>query len=104
MTEPEVGTAFGIQLQRYRVAAGLSQEALAELAGLSRRGISDLERGKRRLPHPATARRLADALALDAPTRESWVTLTRPARGTERPPTDTSSGDDASPESFHLMA
>jgi hypothetical protein len=34
---------FGTLLQRYRAAAGLSQEELAEWAGLSRRGISDLE-------------------------------------------------------------
>ena len=52
-------------LQRYRLAAGLSQEELAERAGLSRRGISDLERGARRAPHPATVRRLAEALCLD---------------------------------------
>lgn len=31
-------------LQQYRQAAGLSQEELAERAGLSARGISDLER------------------------------------------------------------
>jgi len=47
---------FGVLLLRYRMAAGLSQEDLAERAGLSRRGISDLERGARRAPHPATAR------------------------------------------------
>jgi transcriptional regulator with XRE-family HTH domain len=51
-------------LQRYRAAAGLSQEELAERAGLSQRGMSDLERGKRRAPHPATVRRLAEALGL----------------------------------------
>src|SRR2546423_171720 len=56
---------FGILLQQYRAAAGLSQEELAARAGLSRRGISDLERGERRLPHPATVRRLAEALNLD---------------------------------------
>jgi transcriptional regulator with XRE-family HTH domain len=42
-------------LRRYRVLAGLSQEALAERAGLSRRGIADLERGARRFPYPDTA-------------------------------------------------
>jgi transcriptional regulator with XRE-family HTH domain len=72
--------AVGALLQRHRVAAGLSQEALAERAGLSRRGISDLERGKRRVPHPATARRLADALKLDAPTRKMRLTPVRRPR------------------------
>ena len=46
-------------LLRYRMAAGLSQEDLAERAGLSRRGISDLERGARRariLPSGGEAR------------------------------------------------
>ena len=32
-------------MRRYRLAAGLTQEELAERAGLSARGISDLERG-----------------------------------------------------------
>ena len=44
--------AFGELLRRYRIAAGLSQEALAERAGLSAHGISDLERGARRFPCP----------------------------------------------------
>src|SRR5690349_21089252 len=39
---------------------------MAERAGLSHRGISDLERGQRRNPQPATVRRLAEALALEA--------------------------------------
>src|SRR5216684_5011767 len=56
---------FRLLPRQYRSAAGFSQEELAERAGLSRRGVSDLERGARRLPHPGTARRLADALALD---------------------------------------
>lgn len=55
---------FGQLLQRYRVAAGLTQEELAEEAGLSVRGISDLERGIKRHPRPYTARQLADALHL----------------------------------------
>jgi predicted ATPase/DNA-binding CsgD family transcriptional regulator/DNA-binding XRE family transcriptional regulator len=59
------GNAFGALLQRFRLAAGLSQQELAERADLSERGISDLERGVRRHPHPATARRLAAALGLD---------------------------------------
>jgi len=53
-------------LQKLRRAAGLSEDELAERAGLSRRGISDLERGQRRSPHLSTVRRLADALGLAA--------------------------------------
>jgi predicted ATPase/DNA-binding XRE family transcriptional regulator len=60
-TEP---SSFGELLKRYRTAAGLTQEELAERAGLSARGVQDLERGTRRSPHPGTARRLAEALGL----------------------------------------
>jgi transcriptional regulator with XRE-family HTH domain len=35
---------FGQLLKRCRIAAGLTQEALGERAGLSARGISDMER------------------------------------------------------------
>ncbi len=58
------GSGFGDILRRYRVAAGLTQEALAERAAMSARGISGLERGARTHPYPATVRRLAVALAL----------------------------------------
>jgi transcriptional regulator with XRE-family HTH domain len=51
-------------LRQYRIAAGLSQEALAERAKLSTRAVSDLERGVRRLPYRATVAQLADALQL----------------------------------------
>ncbi|MBV9601015.1 MAG: helix-turn-helix domain-containing protein [Chloroflexi bacterium] len=56
---------FGSLLHRYRAEAGLSQGELAERAGLSRRAISDLERGVRRAPYPVTVRRLAEALKLN---------------------------------------
>src|ERR1700738_5207861 len=55
--------SFGLALRRHRVAAGLTQEELAERAGLSARGIQDLERGARRPPRQDTVRRLAAALA-----------------------------------------
>jgi predicted ATPase/DNA-binding XRE family transcriptional regulator len=67
-TEP-----FADLLRRHRAAAGLSQEELAERAGLSRRGISDLERGERRSPYPATVRRLADALRLGVTDRAALL-------------------------------
>src|SRR5207244_13250247 len=65
---------FGILLQHYRAVAGLSQEELAARASLSRRGVSDLERGERTVPHPATVRRLADALKLDGAERAVLLT------------------------------
>src|SRR5919202_1528783 len=52
-------------LRRHRLAAGLTQMALAERAGLSLRGLSDIERGLRTAPHRDTLERLAEALHLD---------------------------------------
>jgi len=62
--------AFGVLLRQYRVAAGLTQDALAERARLSVRGIADLERGARRFPYSATVEQLAEALGL-SPTERS---------------------------------
>jgi predicted ATPase/DNA-binding XRE family transcriptional regulator len=58
-------SAFGDRLRRWRVEAGLTQQQLAELAGLSARTVSDLERGVRRYPYHDTRQRLADAMQLD---------------------------------------
>jgi predicted ATPase len=70
---------FGSLLRRYRALAGLSQEALAERAGISR-GIADLERGARRFPYPDTASRLAAALELGAAERAAFMAACRPRR------------------------
>jgi tetratricopeptide (TPR) repeat protein/transcriptional regulator with XRE-family HTH domain len=55
---------FGLLLSHYRRAAGLTQEELAERAGMSARGVADLERGARTRPRVSTVRLLADGLAL----------------------------------------
>ncbi|MGA2543258.1 MAG: helix-turn-helix transcriptional regulator [Verrucomicrobiota bacterium] len=52
---------FGQNVRRFREAKGLSQEALAELAGLDRTYVSDIERGRRNLGIKNVAR-LAKAL------------------------------------------
>src|SRR5689334_16992904 len=54
---------FGQVLKEYRLVAGLTQEVLAERAGVSARNIQNLERGENK-PLKDTARRLAGALAL----------------------------------------
>jgi transcriptional regulator with XRE-family HTH domain len=51
---------FAAVLRRRRLAAGLTQEALAERAGMSARGIQNLEGGVTR-PARDSARRLAAA-------------------------------------------
>lgn len=57
-------SGFGQLLRRFRLMAGLTQEEMAALAGVSTRGVSDLERGIHATPRPETVRLLADALAL----------------------------------------
>jgi len=55
---------FGSLLRQHRRVAGLTQEALAELAGLSTRGVQDLERGVSQTPRPVTIDLLVAALNL----------------------------------------
>jgi predicted ATPase/transcriptional regulator with XRE-family HTH domain len=63
---------FGNLLRRYRLAAGLSQEALAERARMSTNGVGALERGYRRTPQHETLALLADALALTQEQRREF--------------------------------
>src|SRR5918911_1348542 len=58
--------------------AGLAQEQLREHAGLSRRGIADLERGARRAPYAHTVERLASALGLSDTERAALTEASRP--------------------------
>src|SRR5688572_4754782 len=55
-TASEPGAAFGVRLRRARDMAGLTQEELAERAGLTPNAISALERGEHRHPYAATVR------------------------------------------------
>src|SRR5215467_7965189 len=61
--------SFGALLRGYRLAAGITQEELAARAGLSVRGLSDLERGARLTPRRETVQLLAEALHLSAEER-----------------------------------
>src|SRR2546429_121060 len=70
---------FGELLRRHRAAGGLSQEALAVRAGLSREAISMLERGVRLAPRTSTVAILADALRLKPADRETLAAAARPA-------------------------
>ena len=58
--------SFAALLRSFRRAAGLSQEALAEQAGISARAISDLERGLYQAPRRDTVSLLIGALGLSA--------------------------------------
>ena len=70
---------FGQVLRDHRVAAGLTQESLAERAGLSVRGLSDLDRGLRHNPRLETVRRLTDALAFQGEARAGFEASARRA-------------------------
>ncbi len=77
--EPEA--PFGQELRRLRQAAGLSQEDLAERAGLTSAAIGALERGERRRPYPHTVRALAGALGL-SPEEQTRFFMSVPRRQT----------------------
>ena len=83
------GASFGALLKHYRIAAGLSQEALAERARLSARAISALEQGVRLAPYRDTVALLVRALGLlprDAAALEAAVPRRRgPPGHTTRP-------------------
>jgi tetratricopeptide (TPR) repeat protein/transcriptional regulator with XRE-family HTH domain len=68
---------FAGLLRQARVAARLTQEELAEAAGVSPRTVSDLERGINRRAHKDTARLLADALRLTGPARAEFEAIAR---------------------------
>jgi len=90
----ETDEYFGALLRRYRLKAGLTQEALAERAGVSVRNVQNLERGENR-PLPDTARRLAAALGLEATEHTRLLTGAPPRRRTATSlgaPTPVSSG------------
>ena len=75
MAEPPV--TFAGLLRRLRTQARLTQEELAEAAGLSPRSVSDLERGIAATPRRETVRLLADALGLAGQTRAEFEAVAR---------------------------
>ena len=72
-------TTLGTLLRQYRMAMGLTQEALAARANLSTRAISDLERGLSRAPRFDTLDLLAGALDLSTAQRAALFGAARPA-------------------------
>jgi predicted ATPase len=75
---------FGTLLRRHRLAAGLSQEALAERARMSTNGVGALERGHRRTPQRETLALLVHALALSDDQRREFEAAATPASGLRR--------------------
>lgn len=85
---------FGVQLKRHRLAVGLTQEALAERAGLSPKAVSDLERDPARTPRLGTVGLLADALGLTDDRRAAFLAAARPPQAG---PDGQGGGGDAKP-------
>jgi transcriptional regulator with XRE-family HTH domain/tetratricopeptide (TPR) repeat protein len=71
---------FGELVRGHRRRLGLSQEELAERAGLSVRGLRKIENGRTGTPRPVTVRLLADTFALAGAVRDAFV-----ASGTAEP-------------------
>ena len=81
---PQRDRSFGQVLRHLRTAAGLTQDELAERAGLSVRGLRYLEQDARR-PYPATVRRVGDALDASADDRQALQTAVRRPAPTSPP-------------------
>ena len=73
----QLALGFGGLLRQLRAEAGLTQEELAEAAGLSPRSVSDLERGIHPTARKDTAELLAGALGLAGPARPLFVAAAR---------------------------
>src|SRR6185437_739764 len=69
-----MAASFAELLRRFRVAASLTQEALAERCGYSPATIAALETGRRKAPRLSTVSDLADALSLSAADRALLAT------------------------------
>jgi len=89
----ESGSGFGRLLRRYRDEAGLTQEELAERAGLSVRAVSDMERGRTARPLQRSVWLLADALALPEAGRARLIGALLPAAEDVTGPGETSRAD-----------
>lgn len=73
-------TEFGALLRRLRLAAGLSQEALAERARISTKAVGSLELGTRRAPYRETVELLLDALNATGEERSQLTAIAEKAR------------------------
>jgi transcriptional regulator with XRE-family HTH domain len=66
-------TVFGDMLRNSRLRAALTQEELAEHAGLSVRAVGKLESGETSRPRQVTVRMLANALGLEEPELAAFI-------------------------------
>ncbi|MFD8979485.1 ATP-binding protein [Streptomyces sp. NPDC059564] len=98
---------FAERLRALRAGAGVSQEDLAQTAGVSVRALSDLERGRTRGPQRRTVQALATALGLDAIGAHDLERAARLGRPRPRPTTEPvrrpTDGPGAGPAPHHAL-
>jgi predicted ATPase/DNA-binding XRE family transcriptional regulator len=68
---------LAVLIRTRRLSVNLTQEELAERAGISVRTISDIERGLRRFVYRDTAERLAEALEVGGAEKEDFILIAR---------------------------
>lgn len=88
---------LGALLRSYRTRAALTQEGLAELAEVSRRALSDIERGRIKWPQHRTCEALATALRLSGDERVEFLNAARSGKLSDPSPPPTLT---AAPSSF----
>ncbi|MDG6107219.1 helix-turn-helix domain-containing protein [Dactylosporangium aurantiacum] len=76
---------FAMLLRRHRLHCQLTQEELAERAGISARSVGEMERGRGRSPRPRTVDQLAAALELTATARDEFTAAGRALFWVNRP-------------------
>jgi predicted ATPase len=90
---PTQPASVGAWLRHFRLRAGISQESLAERAGLGLSTLKALERDQRQQPRPHTLTRLVAALGLTATERDAllegvaWRGVPATPPGADHPPT-----------------
>ena len=84
--QSQSGGTFGVLLRQHRVAAGFTQEQLAERSGLGVRTIRDLELGRVGRPHRESILLLSAALGLSVAARDGL------SRAGGQPPLSTTPG------------
>ncbi|MBY8886064.1 tetratricopeptide repeat protein [Streptomyces sp. PTM05] len=89
-TTPSAGE-FGRFLRDLRTRARLSQEQLAQTAGVSVRALTDMERGRTRGPQRRTVQALAQALELNSADSEYLERVADTGRPRPRPAVDPAS-------------
>jgi predicted ATPase/DNA-binding XRE family transcriptional regulator len=98
-----MSTAFASLLRRHRLAASLSQEALAAAAGISVSAVGAYERGINSAPHRQTVSMLADALSLAGTRRTEFEGAARRKIRVRQEQTDVNAVDNLPPETTSFV-